>query len=64
MSNRTLQGLVAITRNPNRPAEVKIRAADDVLDMADPEEVRALALPLADEARALHDQLQAELAKR
>lgn len=63
MSNQPItvervQALAAIMRNPLRPPEIRLRATGDLLDMADPDYVGALARPLADEAEALHDELE------
>ncbi|MBP2083524.1 MULTISPECIES: hypothetical protein [Pseudomonas] len=52
-----VRALAAIARNPARPPEIRLRAAGDILDMADPDYVAALARPLAPEAQATHDKM-------
>ncbi|MBH3378361.1 hypothetical protein [Pseudomonas asiatica] len=52
-----VRALAAIARNPARPPEIRLRAASDVLDMADPDYVAALARPLVPEAQATRDEL-------
>ncbi|NQD57437.1 hypothetical protein HP546_19050 [Pseudomonas sp. CM25] len=42
-----VRALVAIARNQSRPVTVRMRAADDILDMCDPDYVATLAQPLA-----------------
>lgn len=63
MSNQPItaervRALAAIARNPARPPEIRLRAAGDILDMADPDYVAALARPLVPEAQAIHDKLE------
>ncbi|CAH0646785.1 MULTISPECIES: hypothetical protein [Pseudomonas] len=52
-----VRALAAIARNTARPPEIRLRAADDLLDMCDPAYVAALARPLVPEAQTIHDEL-------
>ncbi|WDM88040.1 hypothetical protein LG197_26175 [Pseudomonas asiatica] len=58
-----VRALAAIARNPARPPEIRLRAAGDILDIADPDYVAALARPLADEAQAARAELDRTMAK-
>lgn len=55
-----VRALAAIARNPARPPEIRLRAAGDILDMADPDYVAALIRPLVPEAQATHDELESK----
>lgn len=52
-----IRSLVAIMRDESRPAGIRIRAADDLLDMCDPDLVRDLAQPYLAEAKAIRNGL-------
>lgn len=54
------RALAAIARNPARPPEIRLRAAGDILDMADPDYVAALVRPLVPEAQATRDELESK----
>ncbi|KWW13231.1 hypothetical protein RBI94_08570 [Pseudomonas putida] len=58
-----VRALAAIARNPARPPEIRLRAAGDILDMADPDYVAALARPLVPEVQALRAELDRMMAK-
>lgn len=68
MSNQPItaervRALAAIARNPARPPEIRLRAAGDILDMADPDYVAALTRPLVPEAEATQAELDRMMAK-
>ncbi len=52
-----LSGKLKMGQESTRPIALRIRALADILDMADPDYVAALARPLAPEAQATHDKL-------
>lgn len=52
-----VRALAAIARNQSRPITVRMRAADDILDMCPVDYLAGLARPLAPGAQALREEL-------